>query len=107
MATEASRTASNTLERRGAVAEEDPRASTYELLGDSAVDRPTRPVDDGVLVLQQHFHPHYLSGCGRLVGDRVTVLKTTGRMKNYLKIALSFACRWLVQVLMTFVISNS
>ena len=75
MATEASRTASNTLERRGAVAEEDPRASTDELLGDSAVDRPTRPVDDGVLVLQQHFHPHYLSGCGRLVGDRVTVLK--------------------------------
>jgi hypothetical protein len=81
MAIEASRTASNTLERRGEVAEEDPCASTDELLGDSAVDRPTRPVYDRVLVLEQHFHPHYLSGCGRLVGDRVTVLKTTGRMK--------------------------
>ena len=77
MAIEASRTASNTLERRGAVAEEDPRASTDELLGDSALDRPTRPVDDGVLVLEQHYHPHYLTGWGYLVGDRVTVLKTT------------------------------
>ncbi len=77
MAIKASRTASNTLERRGAVAEEDPRASTDELLDDSAADRPTRHVDDGVLVLEQHFHPHYLSGCGRLVGDKVTVLKTT------------------------------
>src|SRR5919107_1490766 len=47
--------------------EEDLGPLAGEGTGYRATNRPSPSVDDGVLVLEEHFHPPYPSGCGHPV----------------------------------------